>query len=161
MPLDSVAASALAPSLAAASINLKYARYEVWPDKRLVRTTLLYNGMFCDGARDEHAWQNIREAESQGYKGKDCVWRSLVEHEFLHSLVAEVLFDRPSLVMTTEAGGEFTPLWQRYEEEAICLACQVYLNNEHDCPSILLNYDLYLLSGVVERVKNLRDNYVF
>lgn len=105
--------------------ELRFARYEIRQGERLVRT-ILADGRFCDGARDEACPQNIREAAAQGYAGPLAVWRSLVEHELLHNLVAEELFGRPSQVMQTESGGGFTPLWLRFEEEMLALALQRY-----------------------------------
>ena len=87
--------------------------------------------------RDESDSQNIREArEGQGYTGPDAVWRSLVDHELLHSLVAEVVFDRPSVVLRGEAGDpSFIPAWEKYEEEMLVLGMQIYLNSG-ECETI-------------------------
>lgn len=106
----------------ALTLDLRFARYEIWPGERIVCTTFP-DGKACCGTRAE-TLENIREAEAQGYTGPLAVWRSLVEHELLHSLVAEIIFNRPSQVLRTEAGGEFAPLWSRFEEETIALALQ-------------------------------------
>lgn len=116
------------------SIDLKYCRYEVWPEKHLV-STIFPCGAIVSGIR-ENSQQSITEAESQGYKGERIVWRSLAEHELLHSLSSEILFDRPSKVLETEAGITFHPSWERYEEEAIVLAFQ-YHSNTKSYPTIL------------------------
>lgn len=108
------------------SIHLKYCTFEVWPERRFV-STIFPNGAVVSGTRENNQ-QNITEAESQGYTGENIVWRSLVHHELLHSLVAEVLFDQPSKVLETEAGVRFHPSWERYEEEAIVLAFQFNVN---------------------------------
>jgi hypothetical protein len=111
------------------SIRLEYCTYEVWPDSRSVRT-VFPDGLSCGGMRDEKDPQNIREAhEGQGYTGADAVWKSLVDHELLHSLVAEVVFDRPSVVLRAEAGdAAFVPAWEKHEEEAVVLAFQYWFN---------------------------------
>lgn len=117
------------------SINLKYCRYEVWPERCLVSTIFPF-GAVVSGTRENNQ-QNITEAESQGYTGENIVWRSLLHHELLHSLVAEILFDQPSKVLETEAGVRFHPSWERYEEEAIVLALQHKLNT-NSTPAILI-----------------------
>jgi len=108
-------------------INLQFASVHIFPNDNVC--TFFPDGIFCYGSREVND-QNIREARSQGYKGNDslAVWRSLVEHELLHSLVAECIFDRPSLVLRTEGGGEFHPSWLRYEEEMLAISWQAFTN---------------------------------
>lgn len=121
------------------TIPLRYAVYEVWPDTRTVRTRF-HDGRSACGTRDPADPQNLAEAESQGYHhAAEPVWRSLVEHELLHSVVPEALFDRWSTVLRTESGGDFYPSWQRYEEEALCLAYQTFFNTRV-MPPVLLRY---------------------
>jgi len=110
------------------SLALKFAIYEIDSAAREVRT-LFPDGITCYGTRDVTP-ANVREARSQGYKGSDeqAVWRSLVEHELLHSLVAECIFDYPSLVLRTEGGGELYPSWLRYEEEMLAISWQAFSN---------------------------------
>lgn len=119
--------------------NLKYCRYEIHHTPREVRT-IFPNGRIAVGSRDESSPSNIRQAQSEGYSGPNCVWRSLVEHELLHSLVAEALFDRPSVVLQVESGGEFTPLWERYEEECLVLCIQYWSNRNGGPPRPLELY---------------------
>lgn len=109
-------------------IKLKYVNFEINPSAREVRT-IFPDGITCCGTRDVTP-ANVREARSQGYEGSDelVVWRSLVEHELLHSLVAECIFDRHSLVLRTEGGGEFYPSWLRYEEEMLAIGWQAFSN---------------------------------
>jgi hypothetical protein len=111
-------------------VKLKYCTYEIWDHGDRSVRTVFFDGLSCGGMRDIHDPSNIREArEGQGYTGPDAVWRSLVEHELLHSLVSEILFDRWSLVLRSEAGDEtFVSALDKYEEEAIVLACQRYAN---------------------------------
>lgn len=135
------------------SIDLKYCRCEVWPEQKLV-STVFPCGAIVSGTREENQ-QNIIEAESQGYKGENIVWRSLVDHELLHSLVAEILFDQPSKVLETEAGIRFHPSWERYEEEAIVLASQRHMN-VNDYPRIL-----YQFLDSKQSLNNLRDRFRF
>lgn len=141
------------------TIDLTFARYEIDTDSRTVRT-VFPDGISCYGTRDVTT-ENIREARSQGYKGTDAdvVWRSLVEHELLHSLVAECLFSRPSLVLRTEGGGEFHPSWLRYEEEMLVISWQAYVNNSSPLSRYrslvcgpLARYDLKLLPSRWEQV---------
>jgi len=110
------------------TIKLKYADLEIDPLARRV-CTRFSDGISCYGTRDITP-ANVREARSQGYEGSDdlVVWRSLVEHELLHSLVAECIFDQPSLVLRTEGGGEFYPSWLRYEEEMLAIGWQAFSN---------------------------------
>jgi len=75
---------------------------------------------------------NMREAVYfQGYRAQppyEAVWRALVEHELLHSVVAETLWGTRSRVLSTEAGVGAVPSWLRHEEEAVVLAFQAYTN---------------------------------
>lgn len=139
-------------------IPLRYCRYEIYAYDYRVKT-VFPNGYYCDGFRDKDDWRNVREAESQGYTGDKAVWRSLVEHELLHSLVSQYLFDRPSRVMLTESGAEFTPLWERYEEEALSLALQRYFNTRdidtETVPGILSRYE----PGILEVIKAWDETY--
>lgn len=113
-----------------ATIQLKYATFEILSEPcenghcGVVRT-LFPDGLSSDGFREVNP-QNITEAKSQGYSGPFAIWHSLVDHELLHSIVAEVLFDRPSVVLRTESGEEFNLSWERYEEEMYAIAFQVY-----------------------------------
>jgi hypothetical protein len=144
------------------SFNLKYVHYHIWSDRRLVRTTLKSNlHYYCDGTRDETDWRNIREANSQGYTGSDCVWRSLVEHELLHSLVAEYLFNQPSRVMLAESGVQFTPTWERYEEEALVVAAQRYYNTK-TFPKVLTVYQYWFQPrlNLINVLDTCRDKYL-
>jgi len=114
------------------SIPLKYCTFEVWKAQRTV-ATVFPSGHTCAGTRADTE-QNRTEAESQGYTGpgETIVWRSLVEHELLHNLLAEVVYDRPSRVMETESGKAFHPSWLRYYEEAQVLAAQYEINTGRD-----------------------------
>lgn len=132
--------------IATLSFDLSFARYEIFPEERLVSTTFP-DGRACVGSRDDND-QNKREAESQGYAGENAVWRSLVEHELLHSLVAEHLFRTESRVLHVESGGGFIPTWERYEEEMLCLALQYYLQTG-DKPECLQRYNNELISSLV------------
>lgn len=123
------------------SIPLKYCTYEIWPKSRLVKT-VFPDGPYCIGMRDETDPINILEAESEGYTGQDSVWRSMVEHELLHSVICEVLFDSPSRVIRSEAqhkwkteGNDQTEYWMpyhsarvKYEEEVLVLSFQEWSN---------------------------------
>jgi hypothetical protein len=110
-------------------IELKYCQYLVDTENRSVCTNI--KGYFCNAFREDDA-QNRTEANSQGYFDEDPVWKSLVEHEYLHSLISELLYDRPSLVLETESGGKFHPSWLRYQEEALVIGVQYLLNHDEN-----------------------------
>jgi len=103
--------------------------FEVYAEERAV-VTKFEGGCEAWADRDLRDAQNVREALSQGYAGEPeaVVWRSLVEHELLHSVVAETLWRTRSRVLSTEAGVGCVPSWLRYEEEAIVIAFQAYTN---------------------------------
>lgn len=112
------------------SIPLKYCTYEIWPESRSVRT-VFPDGLSCGGMRDENDPINIREArEGQGYTGPDAVWCSLVDHELLHSLACEHLFDRSSYVLREQAGDTaFVAAREKYYEEVLVLDIQLFINS--------------------------------
>ncbi len=112
------------------SIALKHVDFEINRIDRIVKTTFRDSSLYVCGTREVNQ-QNINEALAQGYLGDDpsIVWKSLVHHEFLHSLIAEVLFDSISPVLAHEAGIEQYPSWDRYYEEAIVLAIQYWTNS--------------------------------
>ena len=113
------------------SIPLKYCIFEIWADQRTV-ATVFPSGHTCTGSRADTE-QNRTEAESQGYTADEQgVWRSLVEHELLHNLLAEIVHNHPSRVMETESGKAFHPSWLRYYEEAQVLAAQYEINTGRD-----------------------------
>lgn len=139
------------------SIPLKYCTYEIWSESRSVRT-VFPDGLSCGGMRDESDPVNIKEAEAEGYIGADSVWRSLVEHELLHSIICEVLFDRPSNVLRSEAGDvTFYSARQKYEEEVLVLSFQEWSNGNHlqykRLSSDWLNQPSELLLAVADKLK--------
>jgi len=126
--------------------KLKYCKVEVYYNKlttdmilkkrsnpivinQIYVTTNFPTGHTCTGSREVNE-QNIKEARSQGYNGSDkyVVAKSLIEHELLHNLMAEVFFDRVSYVMATESGLEHYLSWDRYLEEAMVLGFQSWAN---------------------------------
>lgn len=125
----------LSPSPSAV-INLKYVRVEIWSEQKCVATVFNDTAHTCVGSRDD-SQQNRDEASRQGYTADEKgVWKSLVEHEILHSLVAEVMSNMESRVALAESGKQITPTWERYEEEAIVLSIQ-YLINTNQITSTL------------------------
>lgn len=106
---------------------LKYCSFEIYPISRRVCTA--YKEGFFTWANRETNEDNIQEANSQGYSGEDAVWKSLVEHEYLHSLISELLYDHPSLVLETESGRAFHPSWLRYQEESVVIGIQFLLHH--------------------------------
>lgn len=63
-----------------------------------------------------------------GYTGQDAVWRSLVEHELAHTIVAEIVLREPSPTLRHEAGLAVVPLAVRWWEESLALSLQHYAN---------------------------------
>jgi hypothetical protein len=123
-------------SIAQITVSLKYCVFDV--DCYLHEVATIFpEGQVAIAIRDLGNQDNIREAQSQGYSGPDAVWKSLVEHEYLHSLISEILYDRPSLVLETESGGKFHPSWLRYQEEAVVIGVQYLLNvNSNHNPNL-------------------------
>jgi hypothetical protein len=150
--------------------HLKYARVTIaFDDESLsnswVSTTLLSFGVSCTGAREDTP-TNRREAEMEGYTPDAVgVWQSLVEHEILHSLVAQHLWDCESYVIRAESGAELTPLHNRYFEESLVLGLQWTANRvSQNSPlsdlqeqnNIPLALDMYLDSEDEEWLPNSR-----
>jgi len=120
------------------SYQLKYCKVEIYynrlddDEKSFIPITVTTSFPFnhsCCGTREINI-QNITEARSQGYKGSDeyVVAKSLIEHNLLHNLMAEVFFDRVSYVKATESGLECYMSWDRYLEEAMVLGFQSWAN---------------------------------
>lgn len=136
----------------------RFSTFEVDPVLCQVRT-IFPDGLVTYGLRNLSNAQNVREARAQGYTDlldSNAVWRSLVYHELLHSIVAECLWNSPSRVLRTEAGGEFVPSWLRYEEEMIALAIQAWLNHiksgnppNHSSESVLALYEPSKIASVL------------
>jgi hypothetical protein len=99
---------------------------EVCPAERRVRT--VYPDGRAMAATREDTPANRAEALAQGYAGEGAVWRSLVEHEALHSLLARLAFGRESLVLRHECGAEPARYALRLHEEALTLSAQRWLN---------------------------------
>jgi len=112
-------------------VRLKWATVLIHEPERWVRTELYSPCGFrgrCLGTREPNE-QNLREARDQGYAGDDPAWRSLIDHEVLHSLLGERLFDGCSPALLTAAGIDPPqPYFLRLYEESIALACQLWLN---------------------------------
>lgn len=117
----------------AVTIHTRFARFDAYLNLHTERTvvTTFPDGFTCEGSRSVTP-DNVREAHTQGYSGSDpyVVWRSLVDHELLHTVLYDELFNRPSAVLRTESGAEFTPSWVRYQEEALVLSMQHYLHTD-------------------------------
>lgn len=121
--------------------------FEVWRDLREVRT--LYPDDLAMGAQRPDTPENRAEAADQGYVGQDAVWRALVEHELLHTLVARRVFGRDSLVLRHECGGERARYALRLHEEALVLSFQRWANTFQRDP-VLEPYKLNLLDLLTE-----------
>jgi hypothetical protein len=121
------------------SLQALYATITVDFTQRWVRTDF-HDRLSCAGTRPDNA-DNRREAEDQGYDGADAVWYSLLDHEVLHTLISEWLFDAPSpaLRTATAALDRPAPYYLRLEEESIVLSFQRWLNTG-ECPHALSHY---------------------
>lgn len=72
--------------------------------------------------------QNRQEAADQGYPASAAgVFESLWQHELLHSLVAEWLWNKPSPTLRHVGGGTPVPYGKQLYEEAVVIAFQRYL----------------------------------
>jgi hypothetical protein len=125
--------------------------FRVFPETRYVET--LFPDGFRAGATREPTAENLKEAEEQGYEGPDRCWRSLIEHELMHTLVARALFDRESIVLRYEAGAELAPYGRRLLEEGVVLSLQHFLN-WHEMDEMLCYRGL---AQVAARARQLAD----
>ena len=96
--------------------------FTIDPERRIVATT--YPDGVTAYATREDTPENRAEAADQGYHGPDAVWRSLCEHEALHTLTARRLFGCESLVLRHEAGAEPARYAPRLHEEAATISLQ-------------------------------------
>lgn len=85
---------------------------------------------------------NVREAAAEGYGGPDAVFHSLIDHEYLHTIVSRIVFGRESYVLRFFAGLENTRYSMRLYEESIVLALQYYLNTGAVEPALIEHLDL-------------------
>lgn len=94
-----------------------------WADGRV--ETHFPDGRVAIAARDLRSGDNRENAVELGYTdGSDGVWRALVEHELLHSLISDYAWSRASRVLRHEAGADVVPYHERIYEESIVLAWQ-------------------------------------
>lgn len=94
--------------------------------------TAFPGGRSMAATREDNA-ENRAEAADQGYCGTDAVWRSLVEHEALHTLISREVFGTESLVLRHEAGIDYARYAVRLHEEALVLSAQRWRNcGAHD-----------------------------
>lgn len=99
-------------------IELKHCRFELWPD---CCRTVFADGAYCTAApEDTDAYR--AHALSLGY-GADT-FRMCVDHEYLHNVVAEALWDKPSPAIWDVAHGVSR---DRGYEERIVLTVQRWL----------------------------------
>lgn len=85
-------------------------------------------GKYVAGERLPTA-ENLAQAVELGYPETDNgVSAALFDHELLHCLVGEVLFDGKSPTLWHEAQGEYAPYYLRLWEESVVLALQLWLN---------------------------------
>ncbi len=125
-------------------------------------TTRTFHLRFCDVIADESAGtvvtrfhadgvesvgtreaseSNLKDAADLGYG--DDVWRSLIDHEVLHSLYAEWTNGCESKVLRFCAGVADVPYYERIYEEAIVLALQCSLRTGKTLPALVREPALY------------------
>lgn len=106
---------------ATTTLRLKHATLHVHHEAREVDTTF-HDGK-TQGAQRTFSDADIDVAKDLGYEASERgVWRALITHELLHSLVSEWLWDRPSEVLRHYCAGEPCPVHRRYYVEAIVMA---------------------------------------
>ncbi len=115
-------------------LALPHSTVWVYPDQRLV-LTILPDWKECYATREDTE-ENRQEALDQGYTGPDAVWRSLVDHEVLHNLISDWLWNRPSPTLEHEAGVRRVEYGKRLFEEALVLAFQRYVNTGEQWPAL-------------------------
>ena len=107
-------------------LELRHAKFRVHADRREVET------VFPDG-RIAGAQRQVDDITKQdaldlGYThSTDGVWRSLVEHELLHSVISDTAWQRASRVLLHVAGACWVPYLDRVYEEAVILSAQLWL----------------------------------
>ncbi len=101
----------------------------------LLTEVVFHGGHKVLGIRPETP-DNVAEAADQGYLGPNACWRSLVEHELLHILVAEWMDWPYSLALAHESGFARVPYGERLYEEALVLAFQRYTNTGQIWPAL-------------------------
>jgi hypothetical protein len=111
------------------TISLIYCTTELFPETFCV-TTRFRDGREVTGQRlptEEHQ----EYAASLGYTPDDAgVWLSLAEHEILHSLMYQWMYDGRSPALRHEAGAESCPLHLRWWEESLVISFQRWINTE-------------------------------
>lgn len=104
-----------------ATLKLRHATLIVDHDRREV-DTVFHDGK-VQGAQRQFGAEDIKTVRELGYSADaDGVWRSLIAHEVLHTLVSQWLWDRPSEVLRHYCAGEPCPVHTRYYVEALVLA---------------------------------------
>jgi hypothetical protein len=117
-------------------LELRFAVLRVTPDERLV-DTVFPDGRIAHATRDDTP-ENRETAVDLGYTDSSAgVWRALVDHELLHSLLADWSTDRPSPVLRHCAGAERVPYLDRIAEECGVLAMQRYMNTGAQHPALM------------------------
>lgn len=99
---------------------------ELLVDRSARKVITNLGGYAAHATRDPTA-ENREQAAEQGYEGRD-VWRSLVDHEALHSLVAWRMWGTKSPVLLHEAGAGPVIYARRLYEEALVISAQRYVN---------------------------------
>jgi hypothetical protein len=105
----------------------QHAVVHVYPSTRYLETR--YADGYSYGAMRDCNEETLRDAEDLGYpKTPLGVWRSLCEHELLHSILAHELYDSPSLVLRHMSGALYVANHNRQYEEAIVQGFQHWIN---------------------------------
>jgi hypothetical protein len=109
-------------------LELRFDELIIMPERHYLETRFA-DGRIAPATRELNATENRTTALDLGYTDSaDGVWRSLICHELLHSLLSDWLWDQASQVLLHMAGAKHTPHHERIFEEAVVLAFELHLN---------------------------------
>jgi hypothetical protein len=102
-------------------------------------TTIFPDGLFAAATREPN-FDNIQCAIEVGYRGEhhDICWRSLIDHELLHTFVSRQIFHRESPTLRHECSDEHVIYIRRLHEEVLVLYMQHWMNNHEPLKIIAL-----------------------
>jgi hypothetical protein len=102
-------------------------------------TTIFPDGLFAAATR-EPTRDNVQCAAEIGYMGNDfdICWRSLIDHELLHTFVSRRIFHRESPTLRHECSNEHVIYVIRLHEEVLVLQMQHWIQNNEPLQIIAL-----------------------
>lgn len=113
-------------------------QFVVNPVTRIV-ATVYPDGLLAAATRKPNR-DNVQCAVEIGYIGAspDICWRSLIDHELLHTFVSRQIFRRESPTLRHECSNEHTIYIRRLHEEVLVLYMQHWLHNNEPLKVIAL-----------------------